>query len=204
MRADAVANREKLLDAASDLFAESGIETPMHLIADRADVGVGTLYRHFEDRDAVIIALCERLMVALRAFEAEAAEAPTGWDALMTYIDGATKVYLDNPWAAPAIARFRRLVPADQAVESNVLAHVQRAREEGSLREDVSALDLTFIAPMLGSLVTLPEPARAMVLPRLRSLLLDAIRPEGDPRPPIGGDDVAVQDFRREVGRPDA
>jgi AcrR family transcriptional regulator len=57
MRADARENREKLLRAAGERFAAAGAEVPLESIARAADVGIGTLYRHFPTREALIEAV---------------------------------------------------------------------------------------------------------------------------------------------------
>jgi AcrR family transcriptional regulator len=54
MRADARRNRERLLEAAVELFAERGDDVSLNAVAKRAGVGIGTLYRHFPDRDALV------------------------------------------------------------------------------------------------------------------------------------------------------
>ena len=54
LRADARRNRERVLDAARELFAECGHETQMDDVARRAQVGVGTVYRHFPTKTALI------------------------------------------------------------------------------------------------------------------------------------------------------
>src|SRR5262245_39397024 len=54
MRADATRNREKLLDAAIELFAQQGTGASLEAVAARAGVGIGTLYRHFPTRDALV------------------------------------------------------------------------------------------------------------------------------------------------------
>ena len=71
MRADARRNRERLLDAAVELFAERGEDVSLNAVAQRAGVGIGTLYRHFPDRDALI----EEAYRAEVAHLSEAAEA---------------------------------------------------------------------------------------------------------------------------------
>lgn len=60
MRADARRNRDKILEAARDAVAERGADAPMELIARRAGVGVGTLYRRFGDRSGLAHALIDR------------------------------------------------------------------------------------------------------------------------------------------------
>jgi len=54
MRADAQANREKILDAARELFAERGVDVDVREICDRAGIGMGTLYRHFATKDDLV------------------------------------------------------------------------------------------------------------------------------------------------------
>jgi AcrR family transcriptional regulator len=56
LRADAQRNREKLLVAATEAFAEEGEDVALETVAARAGVGIGTLYRHFPNRDALIVA----------------------------------------------------------------------------------------------------------------------------------------------------
>ena len=109
MRADAEANRERVLDAAAEVFVERGIDAPLNLIADRAGVGKGTLYRHFVDRDALIYGLAERLQARYAAIADAAASAPSGWEGLAISIDGVTAMYFDLPWMVVVRARAQRL-----------------------------------------------------------------------------------------------
>jgi AcrR family transcriptional regulator len=59
MRADATRNRARILDAAQVVFAADGIEVPVDVIAEKAGVGVGTLYRHFPTKEK----LCEAILL---------------------------------------------------------------------------------------------------------------------------------------------
>ena len=81
LRADARRNREKVLTAARDVFSEHGRDAQMDDVARRAGVGVGTVYRHFPTKEALI----EALMVA--AFEAIAAQAEAALE-------------IEDPWEA--------------------------------------------------------------------------------------------------------
>src|SRR3954462_5459962 len=56
LRADAQRNRDTLLKAAVEAFAEDGEDVALEAVAARAGVGIGTLYRHFPSRDALIVA----------------------------------------------------------------------------------------------------------------------------------------------------
>jgi len=65
--AAAVENRHRLLDAARAVFAERGIDAPLNEIAQRAEVGQGTLYRHFPDRLSLVLAVFDDNMDHLEA-----------------------------------------------------------------------------------------------------------------------------------------
>ncbi|WP_249026927.1 TetR/AcrR family transcriptional regulator, partial [Amycolatopsis lexingtonensis] len=83
LRADARRNRDQILAAAKSIFATSGAEVPMEEIARAAGVGVGTLYRRFPDRDALIRAVAmdnfERVLIDAKVI---AAEETSSWRAL--------------------------------------------------------------------------------------------------------------------------
>jgi AcrR family transcriptional regulator len=70
-RADARRNREKLLAAATEAFAEQGEDVALEAVAARAGVGIGTLYRHFPSREALIVAAYQHEVDALCAAAAE-------------------------------------------------------------------------------------------------------------------------------------
>ena len=91
-RSDALANRDRILEAARDVFARRGLGAEMKEIAEHAGVGVGTLYRHFEGRDALLSALLqltkEHLLQQLRT----AVERGDPREALRAMIGAATQV----------------------------------------------------------------------------------------------------------------
>lgn len=80
-RIDAIRNREKLLDAATELFAAEGTGVSLETVAKRAGVGIGTLYRHFPNRDALVEAayraevahLCDAAGELLQAYPPDVA-----------------------------------------------------------------------------------------------------------------------------------
>src|SRR3954451_7771001 len=82
-RADAVRNRASVLEAAKAAFAEEGLDADMASIAQRAGVGVGTVYRHFPTKEALLGALMsdhfERLVSIAEQAEAESA---SPWEAI--------------------------------------------------------------------------------------------------------------------------
>ena len=67
MRADAEANLERIVRAAEDVFAQHGVGASIELVAERAGVGLGTIYRHFANKDALVTELVNRLLAEVVA-----------------------------------------------------------------------------------------------------------------------------------------
>lgn len=102
MRADAQRNRERLLEVAVELVLEAGGEPTRDAVAQRAGVGIGTLYRHFPDQQALLLAAARHVLERSIAAGEELVEAvPDGVDALRAYMHAA----LDNGIGAVNIIR---------------------------------------------------------------------------------------------------
>ena len=87
LRRDAALNRERLLQAASELFAAKGLDTSLDDIARAAGVGVATAYRRFPRKDDLIDALFEQRVQDLVDLASRAAEAEDPWDGLVTFLE---------------------------------------------------------------------------------------------------------------------
>src|SRR5437868_10290574 len=87
LRADAERNRARLISAARELFAERGLDATLDDVAHHAGVGVGTAYRRFPNKDALIDALFEERIDELAAAARAALGAPTGWDGLVAFLE---------------------------------------------------------------------------------------------------------------------
>src|ERR1700734_3359907 len=86
LRADARRNIEALLEAAMTVFAISGVDAPVREIADKAGVGVGTLYRHFPQRADLIAAVFRREIDACADIAPVLAESHAPFDALASWM----------------------------------------------------------------------------------------------------------------------
>jgi AcrR family transcriptional regulator len=153
MRADAVRNRQQLLTAAADLFAERGVDVPLDEIARRAGVSIGTLYNHFPNRGALLdAALPDWAAEVDRLAEAALAD-PDPWRGFAGFMDGLFVIQARNRSVNDAIARTP-VGPVDVVAEcgrtGGVLESVvNRARQAGVLRSDFGAGDL---ATMIGAM----------------------------------------------------
>src|SRR6195952_4259064 len=87
LRKDAAINRERLLAAASELFAEHGLDITLNDIAHHAGVGVGTAYRRFANKEEVIDALFEQRLQAVAAVANEALDEPDAFHGLGTFLE---------------------------------------------------------------------------------------------------------------------
>src|SRR6187399_897515 len=95
LRADARRNREQIIAAAGKMFLESGPDVPMEEIARSAAVGVGTLYRRFPDREALIRAVAQHnFKVVLDDARNAAAEEPTAWEAIVRLLSRSLELRL--------------------------------------------------------------------------------------------------------------
>src|SRR3954452_3542771 len=86
-RADAIRNRALLVDAGRGVFAESGPEASLEEIARRAGVGIGTLYRHFPSRHALIEAIYAEHIGEVEALAQAAADAEDAWAGLTAFLE---------------------------------------------------------------------------------------------------------------------
>jgi len=145
MRADAQRNRQRLLDVTIELILEVGGEPSRDAIAERAGVGIGTLYRHFPDQQALLHAVVRHaLEKSIDAGEAIVANAGDGIDALRQYMHTA----LDNGIGVVNMIHpllKKREWPDLQARAGTLLkAIVARAVKDGKLAGDVSERDIVF------------------------------------------------------------
>ena len=109
LRADARRNREKVLAAARAVFAEQGVDAQMDDVARRADVGVGTVYRHFPTKDALLNALTDELFAVIAAHARELLDARRPVGGVHARRCGSA------PRRRPATARSRRSSPRSRS-----------------------------------------------------------------------------------------
>ncbi|WP_432827039.1 TetR/AcrR family transcriptional regulator [Dactylosporangium sp. CA-092794] len=192
LRADARRNRDQIMAAAKAVFAELGPDVPMDEIARRAGVGVGTLYRRFPDRDALLKAVIEESLAAVLAdARAGSAEEPTAWDALVRFMGRSREMRLSVRLAMASPPGWTRIVgePQVRQFRDDMMAVltdiVRRAQDEGALRGDVGPDDVAVLLSLL--LHRLPGDSDAVaerMLERALVVILDGLRARpGTPLP---------------------
>ena len=188
LRRDAVRNRERLLAAARQLFAEQGFEVTLDDVARHAGVGVGTAYRRFANKGELLNAIFAEQTVELAA-AADAAHAdPDPWHALVSYLERSLALQLRDRALAQIVSGDRLSVEQhdwnrDVMAPKN-RAIVARARDAGVLRDDVEGTDLTFIQVGLNAIMGRSRDTHPDLYRRYLHLLLDGLRAEpGNPTP---------------------
>jgi AcrR family transcriptional regulator len=147
VRADAVRNRARVLEAAEEVFGSEGLAVPIDEIAERAGVGVGTIYRHFPTKEALFEAIVlnhfERLVDEARTLVS--AEDPA--EALFGFMGRIVKDAVEKRDLADALAGAGIDVKATVSrlkhrLEAALGELLERAQHAGEVRADVTVADL--------------------------------------------------------------
>jgi AcrR family transcriptional regulator len=178
LRADAARNRAKLLGAAREAFTADGAEASLEDIARRAGVGIGTLYRNFPTRQALLEAVYVDEVAAICS-AADDLDGLPPWDALVSWLrsfaDYATTkkalgaelmAYLDGE--APVFLQCRQSIVAAGA------PLLERARRAGEVRSDAELMD---VMRMVGGIATIANAEPGQV-DRILAVALDGLRPQ--------------------------
>lgn len=194
LRVDARHNRERILEAAREAFAQQGIEVPMSAVARRAGVGVATLYRHFPNRAALVTnAFTEQLAQCVAALD-DALRDPDPWRGLSVLLEKVCAMQAtDRGFADAFVAQFPDALDYDheRARAEEALARlVQRAKDAGQLREDFDPSDITLVLLANSSLAAQPQHVAGTASRRLLAFLLQSFQiNHADPLPapvPLG------------------
>jgi len=184
LRADARRNREAILDAARIRFGTDGLDAQIDDIALGAGVGVGTMYRHFPTKEALIAALtvahfervADEAIEALAAVEAGA----DAWEQLCGLLLASAGRLAQDAGLSEVVSNRHEMVQECGAVKTGLNATtariMERAIADGTLRADATVSDIPLMMAGLGRVVS--EPAKAMGLSweRYMELMLDGLR----------------------------
>lgn len=201
LRKDAERNRRRILDAAGELFAEHGLGVSLDEIAHHADVGVGTVYRRFPDKQELIDALFEDQLDTIVAIAEQSLEIEDAWEALEHFLRVGLEKQAHNRGLKQLLlgAGISQDAgcgpPGRDRIEPLVSQLVDRARDAGALRADAALTDVPLIQLMVGAVADYTRDADPEVWRRLLNLVLDGLRAEGHahtpmPVPPLDRDGV--------------
>jgi AcrR family transcriptional regulator len=182
LRSDARRNRERLVASARELFSRSGVDVPVEEITQHAGLGMGTLYRHFPTKEALLDAVLEEAFAELVDVAAEAAAAEDAWAGFAGFLERAFSLHATNRGLKDVLAARGEGSERAEAMRARIKpllrALIERAQAQGALRLDFTPEDLPVVF-WTGERVI---HATATVAPdywrRYLALLLDGLRAE--------------------------
>ncbi|WP_246851924.1 TetR/AcrR family transcriptional regulator [Patulibacter sp. SYSU D01012] len=186
-RSDAVRNRRRVVEAATEVFGERGLDAPVPEIARRAGVGKGTVYRNFPTKEqlaaAVAVANLERYEAILR----ETLAAASAEDAVAALF-GAAAEHLSRDrvlgQSVGAVADDPEVLGCQARIEELIAEALRRGQAAGVVRDDVTADDVKVVFIGIGRVLPpVGHGGRRELWDRMMLLALDALRPGGSALP---------------------
>ena len=179
LRADAQRNRDKLVEVASAAFARDGIDTSLEEIARTASVGIGTLYRHFPSRDALLEAVFRRNVDDIAAQADELLETLPADQALAEWMSRfvryvATKKGLASHLKSVVSHDAEIFAYSHAKMDSVMQRLVEAAQRDGSIRTDVDHRDV--LKGLSGVCMMSDVPGWQDQACRVSGLLMDGLR----------------------------
>jgi AcrR family transcriptional regulator len=182
LRKDAERNRRRILEAARELFAEEGLHVTLDAVAARAGVGVGTVYRRFADKEALIDALFEARIAEVVDVAERALASEDPWAGIVQFFDEAMELHVADRGLKELIfstAHGRdRVCGARERIKPIVTRVVERAKESGALRPDFQTTDVPVIQLMLTAVMEYAGDVDVGLWRRCLVLVLDGMRAE--------------------------
>jgi AcrR family transcriptional regulator len=208
LRRDAERNRQRILEAARQGFAERGLGITLDEIARLAGVGVGTVYRRFPNKEELIDALFEDRIGEVAALAESLLSEPDAWRALTTFLEGAVRLLASDRGLRELVLGSKygpeRVLRGRDRIKPLAERLVSRAQESGALRADMSATDIPLILFMIDAVVDATREVDPEAWRRALGMVLDGLPSRRDaPSPlPTGALDEEQLDAAMRAWRP--
>ena len=186
LRRDAERNRLLILSAARTIFAQRGLDASLDEVAREAGLGVGTVYRRFPNRDALIEALLADVISTLTRVVDESLAMPRAWDGLRHFMASTLVMQCRDKGLRDVMLSHRGPEATDALVHDLVKPAVTellgRAQRQGDLRADLTATDIGVLEVAALGAAELTADTRPEIWDRYLTLILDGMRarPDGD------------------------
>jgi AcrR family transcriptional regulator len=181
LRRDAERNRLLILSAARTVFAQRGLEASLDEIAKEAGLGVGTVYRRFPNREALVDALLTDMIAGIERILDEAMAMPRAWDGLTHFMRSLLESQAEDK-ALRDVLLARKLheqMEEDlfhERIQGAINGLVARAQHEGDLRPDATATDIGVLEIAAVGIVELTASVGPEIWRRYLSIILDGLR----------------------------
>jgi AcrR family transcriptional regulator len=189
LRRDAERNRQRILEAAAEVFTTRGLQATLDDVARQAGVGVGTVYRRFPDKEALVEALFEERIDSMVRLAEEALAEPDSWAGIVRLLEQASAIMAGDRGLREttmyATYGHDRVHRARRRMQPVVTAVVERAQREGTLRDDIRPTDFPFIQLMLTAAAEYAAQVRPEIWRRYLALITDGLQPRREGTTPL-------------------
>jgi AcrR family transcriptional regulator len=176
LRRDAARNRELLLRAAAEVFAEQGLGASVEQVARAAGVGMGTLYRRFPTKQDLVEQLVHDVLTRLAALAREAAAAPSG-AGLEQFLRGACALQTDHRGCLPRIWNIPAEHDLAREIRRTIGLLLADAKAHGLIRDEVTDTDITVMLWGLRGIIETTSGADGSAWERHLAILIAGLRP---------------------------
>lgn len=191
LRADAERNRERIVAAAREVFAERGLTAPLDEVARRAGVGVATLYRRFPTRGDLISGVFASKMAAYADFVEQALADPDPWGGFCAHVERLCAMQAEDRGFTDVLTltfpTHKRFEAARARAHAGFVELIDRAKATGNLRADFAPEDLVMLLMANAGVINAIGDAAPQAWRRLVAYLLQAFAARGVeplPEPP--------------------
>jgi AcrR family transcriptional regulator len=182
LRADAERNRERIVAAAREVFAERGLTAPLDEVARRAGVGAATLYRRFPTRADLISGVFETKMAAYASSVEQALTNPDPWAGFCGHVEAICRMQAEDRGVTDVLTMtlptHKRFEAARVRAYDGFVDLVERAKASGRLRTDFVPEDLIMVLMANAGVVNATGDAAPQTWRRLVAYLLQAFAAE--------------------------
>jgi AcrR family transcriptional regulator len=193
LRVDAERNRQRILAAAAEVFAERGLDVSLDDIAAAAGVGVGTVYRRFPDKDGLIDALFEEKIGEVEQLARKSLEIEDAWEAFSTFMRAVCAWQARDRGLKDAMLSRRgseRVDAARNRIAPVVTELLERAQAQGAIRADLAPFDIPVMHFTIGLIADKTRDVAPEYWQRIMTVLLDGLRVQREdttemPAPPL-------------------
>ncbi|MFI6698368.1 TetR/AcrR family transcriptional regulator [Streptomyces sp. NPDC050509] len=188
LRADALNNRLRIVEAAREVFAELGLDVPMSEIARRSGVGAATLYRRFPTKESLVTEVFTDQLAECVTVVDDAVADPDPWRGFCAVIEKVCALHaVDQGFTAAFLTAFPGALAFErerERAEEAFAGLIRRAQDAGRLRADFVLEDLTLVLLANGGVAAGAGGVGPIASRRLVGFLLQSFRAEGAARLP--------------------
>jgi AcrR family transcriptional regulator len=182
LRRDAQQNRRRLLDAAAEVFAEHGLEASVEEIAHAAGVGMGTLYRRFPTKDALIGALVDDVLSAMLKIAQESTGRPDG-TGLEYFLEAASSYQAAHRGCLSRLWNAGTGHDLVQEIRQLITAMLTDAKRHGRVRADITSMDVTIALWAIRGIIETTQGRAPQAWQRHLDIFVAGLRPAAQPLP---------------------